>query len=230
MFWQQAALTRTMAAFSRGLDTLVGEKGVVLSGGQKQRIALARALLVEAPLMLLDDPISQVDMATGRRLIHTLQNLQGARALLIVSHRLSAIRRADRIVVLDRGRIVPSAAMNWSPRWLLRRHRPIAGRNGGPRCSMTWAILKKASWTNGGISACSAACCPFLSPYRAMLAASVGLVLLITVLDLTSALSDQNRHRPLYRAPGDLLRPCANQSRCRRCRFPGPRSLACAVR
>jgi ATP-binding cassette subfamily B protein len=84
----------------------VGEKGVVLSGGQKQRIALARALLVEAPLMLLDDPISQVDMATGRRLIETLQGLQGERALLIATHRLSAIRRADRIIVLQRGRIV----------------------------------------------------------------------------------------------------------------------------
>ena len=101
----QAALTRTMAAFPRGLDTLVGEKGVVLSGGQKQRIALARALLVEAPLMLLDDPISQVDMATGRRLIDTLQGLQGARTLLIATHRLSAIRQADRIVVLQHGRI-----------------------------------------------------------------------------------------------------------------------------
>jgi ATP-binding cassette subfamily B multidrug efflux pump len=105
---EQAALTRTMALFPRGLDTLVGEKGVVLSGGQKQRIALARALLVETPLLLLDDPISQVDMATGRRLINTLEQLQGERALLIVSHRLSAIRRADRIVVLNRGRIVAS--------------------------------------------------------------------------------------------------------------------------
>ena len=105
---EQTALTQTIAMFPRGLDTLVGEKGVVLSGGQKQRIALARALLVEAPLLLLDDPISQVDMATGRRLIHTLEELQGERALLIVSHRLSAIRRADRIIVLDRGRIVAS--------------------------------------------------------------------------------------------------------------------------
>ncbi|MBC2735532.1 MAG: ABC transporter ATP-binding protein [Desulfobacteraceae bacterium] len=102
----QAALTRTMAAFPRGLDTLVGEKGVVLSGGQKQRIALARALLMEVPLMLLDDPISQVDMATGHRLIDTLQGLQGVRALLIATHRLSAIRRADQIIVLQRGRIV----------------------------------------------------------------------------------------------------------------------------
>jgi ATP-binding cassette subfamily B multidrug efflux pump len=102
----QAALTRTLADFPRGLDTLVGEKGVVLSGGQKQRIALARALLEDAPLLLLDDPISQVDMATGRRLIHSLAGLQGKRTLLIVSHRLSAIRRADHIIVLDRGRIV----------------------------------------------------------------------------------------------------------------------------
>jgi ATP-binding cassette subfamily B protein len=102
---EQASLTRTMASFPRGLDTLVGEKGVVLSGGQKQRIALARALLVETPLLLLDDPISQVDMATGRRLIRTLEKLQGARALLIVSHRLSAIRRADRIIVVNHGRV-----------------------------------------------------------------------------------------------------------------------------
>jgi ATP-binding cassette, subfamily B, multidrug efflux pump len=102
---EQAALTRTLAAFPRGLDTLVGEKGVVLSGGQKQRIALARALLVDAPLLILDDPISQVDMATGRRLIQTLEELQGQRTLLIVSHRLSAVRRADHIIVLDQGRI-----------------------------------------------------------------------------------------------------------------------------
>jgi ATP-binding cassette subfamily B protein len=101
----QAALSETMTAFPRGLETLVGEKGVVLSGGQKQRIALARALVAETPLLLLDDPISQVDMATGRRLIGTLEALQGDRALLIVSHRLSALRRADRILVLERGRI-----------------------------------------------------------------------------------------------------------------------------
>jgi len=107
---EQAALSRTLSAFPRGLDTLVGEKGVVLSGGQKQRIALARALLADAPLLLLDDPISQVDMATGRRLIQTLERLQGERSLLIVSHRLSAVRRADRIIVLDQGRIAAAGA------------------------------------------------------------------------------------------------------------------------
>jgi ATP-binding cassette subfamily B protein len=101
----QAALSRTVAAFPRGLDTLVGEKGVVLSGGQKQRIALARALLEKTPLLLLDDPISQVDMATGRQLIRTLEGLRGNRAILIVSHRLSALRRADRIIVLQGGRM-----------------------------------------------------------------------------------------------------------------------------
>ena len=103
---EQSALTRTMASFPKGIDTLVGEKGVVLSGGQKQRIALARALVEETPILLLDDPISQVDMATGRRLIRTLENLRGDRILLIVSHRLSAIRRADRTIVLNQGRIV----------------------------------------------------------------------------------------------------------------------------
>jgi len=103
---EQAALTRTMQIFPKGIDTLVGEKGVVLSGGQKQRIALARALLSETPFMLLDDPISQVDMATGRRLIHTLEELRENRALLIVSHRLSAVRRADQIIVLHQGRMM----------------------------------------------------------------------------------------------------------------------------
>jgi ATP-binding cassette subfamily B protein len=107
---EKAALTRTLAAFPRGLDTLVGEKGVVLSGGQKQRIALARALLADASLLLLDDPISQVDMATGRRLIQTIERLQGERSLLIVSHRLSAVRRADQIIVLDQGRIAAAGS------------------------------------------------------------------------------------------------------------------------
>ena len=91
---------------SLGMGAAAHKRTRDLSGGQKQRIALARALLVDAPLMLLDDPISQVDMATGRRLIDTLQGLQGERALLIATHRLSAIRRADQIIVLQRGRIV----------------------------------------------------------------------------------------------------------------------------
>ena len=103
---QLAALENTIAELPQGFDTVVGEKGVILSGGQKQRVALARALLNEAPILILDDPVSQVDTRTAARVIDTLQNLAGEKTLVIVSHRLSAIRHADRIVVMEKGRIV----------------------------------------------------------------------------------------------------------------------------
>ncbi len=104
----QAALTETLALFPQGLETLVGEKGVVLSGGQKQRIVLARALLSESPFLLLDDPISQVDTATAETIIDAIRTLKGRRTLLLVSHRLSALRHCDRIVVIDQGRVSAS--------------------------------------------------------------------------------------------------------------------------
>ncbi|MEJ2037575.1 MAG: ABC transporter ATP-binding protein [Desulfosarcinaceae bacterium] len=100
-----AGLEETVAAFPHGLETLVGEKGILLSGGQKQRIALARALLIDAPILLLDDPISQVDTSTGARIAATLRTLAGARTVLIVSHRLAAVRFAHEIVSLENGRI-----------------------------------------------------------------------------------------------------------------------------
>ena len=102
----QAALLDTIEAFPEGLDTLVGEKGITLSGGQKQRVALARALLRNAPVLLLDDPISQVDTETGTRIVDTLRKAAGHRTLIIASHRLSALRFADNILVLEDGRIV----------------------------------------------------------------------------------------------------------------------------
>jgi ATP-binding cassette subfamily B multidrug efflux pump len=98
-------LDDTIAAFPKGYDTVVGEKGVILSGGQKQRVVLARALLKDAPVLLLDDPVSQVDAATAARIIGTLRDLSGTRTLVIVSHRLSAVSFADQIMVLSQGRI-----------------------------------------------------------------------------------------------------------------------------
>lgn len=105
---RQAAIYDTIAAFPDGLDTLVGEKGIVLSGGQKQRIALARALLQDRPLLVLDDPISQVDVQTGQRIIDHIRSLAGSRTVIIVSHRLSALQHADHIFSLDHGRIIES--------------------------------------------------------------------------------------------------------------------------
>ncbi len=104
----EAALTSTVEDFPDGFDTLVGEKGITLSGGQKQRVALARALLRSAPVLLLDDPISQVDAETGVRIVDTLRKMAGRRTLIIVSHRLSALQFADRILVMEDGRITES--------------------------------------------------------------------------------------------------------------------------
>jgi ATP-binding cassette, subfamily B, multidrug efflux pump len=100
-----AALLATVRSFPQGFDTVVGERGVMLSGGQKQRVALARCLLADAPVVILDDPISQVDFETGAVITRTLRRLAGRKTILIASHRLSALDFSDRIVVLDRGRI-----------------------------------------------------------------------------------------------------------------------------
>lgn len=105
---EMAGLTQTIASFSKGVDTMIGEKGVMLSGGQKQRIALARALLKQSPILILDDPVSQVDIKTASGIIDTIESLARTMTLIIVSHRFQAFRSADTIIVLDQGRIVES--------------------------------------------------------------------------------------------------------------------------
>jgi ATP-binding cassette subfamily B protein len=103
-----AALDDMVKHFPNGLDTVVGERGVILSGGQKQRITLARCLLQDAPILILDDPVSQVDLETGTAIINTIRSAAGQKTVIIVSHRLSAVSHADRIVALDQGRITES--------------------------------------------------------------------------------------------------------------------------
>ncbi|MCU0600850.1 MAG: ABC transporter ATP-binding protein/permease, partial [Desulfobacterales bacterium] len=103
-----AALYETIQSFPEGLKTIVGEKGVVLSGGQKQRVILARALLDDAPILLLDDPIGQVDTQTASEIIHAIRNISKDKTVIIVSHRLAAVQFADRILALDQGRISES--------------------------------------------------------------------------------------------------------------------------
>jgi len=92
--------------FPNRYDTLVGERGVTLSGGQKQRGAIARALVKDPAILILDDPLSAVDTRTEETILESLATCYGKRTVLIVSHRLSALRACDLIVVLDRGRIV----------------------------------------------------------------------------------------------------------------------------
>ncbi len=101
-----AGLTQTIEEFPMGLDTLIGEKGVMLSGGQKQRIALARAFLKDAPILILDDPVSQVDMGTASDIIKVIDGMAGKKTIVIISHRFSIFKNADHVVVLDQGRVV----------------------------------------------------------------------------------------------------------------------------
>ena len=100
-----AHLYETIMGFPDRFDTLIGEKGVTLSGGQKQRLALARALLISAPILILDDPMSQVDTGTAAAILASIRDLSLGRTTVIVSHRLSHVRHADQIIVLERGRI-----------------------------------------------------------------------------------------------------------------------------
>lgn len=93
-----------------GYNTLVGERGIRLSGGQRQRLAVARALLVDAPLLLLDEPTSAVEPESEAQIIEALERLMVGRTTLIVSHRLSLARSADRVVVVADGRIIEQGA------------------------------------------------------------------------------------------------------------------------
>jgi ATP-binding cassette subfamily B multidrug efflux pump len=101
-----ARLDKDVEAFPNGYDTLVGERGITLSGGQKQRTAIARALMVDPRILVLDDALSAVDTYTEEEILSRLRGVMRARTSLIVSHRVSTVRGADRIFVLDRGRIV----------------------------------------------------------------------------------------------------------------------------
>ena len=101
-----ARLDKALAGFPDGADTPVGERGVTLSGGQKQRAALARAIIANPRILLLDDALSAVDAYTEDEILTRLQEVMRGRTSLIVAHRISTVRRADLILVLDHGRVV----------------------------------------------------------------------------------------------------------------------------
>jgi ATP-binding cassette subfamily B protein len=122
-----ACVHDSIDAFADGYDTLVGERGVTLSGGQRQRVALARALLEEAPVLVLDDALSAVDTETEAAIVDALRRRHGRRTTLVAAHRLSTVREADRIVVLDRGRVVECG-----------RHEDLLARDGAYR--RLWAV------------------------------------------------------------------------------------------
>ncbi|MFT6518296.1 MAG: ATP-binding cassette subfamily B protein [Candidatus Azotimanducaceae bacterium] len=130
MVWdsaEAAALRDTIEGFPEQMRTLIGERGVTLSGGQKQRTTLARGLIRDAAVLILDDCFSSVDTETEEHILTRLKGMRGDRTTILVSHRVSTLRHSDRIVVIDEGRIVEVGS-----------HTQLM-RNGGP-----YAALERA--------------------------------------------------------------------------------------
>ena len=105
---REAAIHDVILTFTNGYDTLVGERGVTLSGGQKQRIAIARTLLINPRILILDDSTSSVDMETEMQIREALDKLMKNRTTFIIAHRIQSIMDADLILVFDQGRIIQS--------------------------------------------------------------------------------------------------------------------------
>jgi ATP-binding cassette subfamily B protein/subfamily B ATP-binding cassette protein MsbA len=103
---KEAQADEFIQALPQGYQTQVGERGVMLSGGQRQRIGIARAFLRDAPILLLDEPTSALDPTTEKELLNVLSHLMTRPTTLLVTHRLHAAHRADRILVLEKGRLV----------------------------------------------------------------------------------------------------------------------------
>ena len=116
---ERAQLAQDLALFPDGLETVVGERGVTLSGGQRQRVGIARALLMDPKILILDDALSNVDAETEEAILRALAPVMAGRTTLIITHRLAAVRDADLIVVLEGGRIVETG-----------RHEDLAARGG----------------------------------------------------------------------------------------------------
>lgn len=101
-----AFINEDILGFPKGYDTMVGERGVSLSGGQKQRISIARALIVNPELLILDDALSAVDAKTEEAILKNLKEFRSEKTTIIAAHRLSSVMHAQEIVVIDEGRIV----------------------------------------------------------------------------------------------------------------------------
>jgi ATP-binding cassette subfamily C protein len=107
--WQAldiAQLREVIAELPHGLDTVVGRQGVRLSGGQRQRLAVARMIVARPQIVILDEATSALDTATERQLHEAMRTFLAGRTTLIIAHRLSAVRQADRILVFENGRVV----------------------------------------------------------------------------------------------------------------------------
>jgi ATP-binding cassette subfamily B protein len=103
---EQASLGDFVAGLPDGLETRVGERGMLLSGGQRQRVAIARAFLKDSPVLILDEATSHLDAVNEQAVREALETLMADRTTIVIAHRLSTVRGADRIVALNDGRVV----------------------------------------------------------------------------------------------------------------------------
>ena len=101
-----AQLGADLAVIPEGLEAVVGERGVTLSGGQKQRAALARAVIRSPRILILDDALASVDTRTEEAILNRLQQVMAARTTILIAHRISTVRGANQIIVLDEGRVI----------------------------------------------------------------------------------------------------------------------------
>ncbi|HLW63048.1 MAG TPA: ABC transporter ATP-binding protein [Flavobacterium sp.] len=107
-----ADVHKNIVRFDEGYDTVLGERGITLSGGQKQRVSIARALIKDAPVLLLDDCLSAVDTETEEHILNNLKDIAQKKTTLIVTHRVSSAKNADKIIILDEGKIVEQGTHN----------------------------------------------------------------------------------------------------------------------
>ena len=116
---RQAALHDFITSLPRGYDSIIGERGIKLSGGQRQRLSLARAIVKDAPILILDEATSAIDTLTEKVIQKNLQQLMQSKTAIVIAHRLSTIRHADLIVVISDGQIVEKG-----------KHEALLDRNG----------------------------------------------------------------------------------------------------
>ena len=100
-----ADVDENIAQFQEGYDTVLGERGVTVSGGQKQRISIARALMKDAPVLILDDSVSAVDTKTERAILDNLRQTRQGKTTILIAHRISPIEQMDRVLFIDQGRL-----------------------------------------------------------------------------------------------------------------------------
>ena len=102
----------TLQSFTNKYETILGERGITLSGGQKQRVSIARAIIKEAPILILDDCLSAVDTETEEKILKNLNKIAKGKTTIIVTHRASAAKNAHKIIVLDSGKIIQEGTHN----------------------------------------------------------------------------------------------------------------------